>query len=67
MSPAKMGKQFGQAEYVKARAGVIIGSEFPRVSVKDLLKRSEEQADVAEMLGLVQAILDSPLEGPLIA
>ena len=50
-----------------AREAVIIGSEFPTVSVKDLLKRSEEQVDIAAMPGAVQAIIDSPLEGPLIA
>ncbi len=67
LAPAKVGKQFGQAEHLCARAAVVVGSEFPEVGVKDLLKRSEDRVDVAEMPGRVRAVLDSPPEGPHIA
>lgn len=43
-SEAKVGKQFQAAEQAGARHAVIIGTEFPEVSVKNLAERSEIKA-----------------------
>jgi len=41
LSAMKVGKQFQAAEYSGAGAAVVIGSEFPEVTVKDLKERQE--------------------------
>ncbi len=41
LSRAKMGKQFQAAEHNGATFAVIVGSEFPSVSVKTLASREE--------------------------
>jgi histidyl-tRNA synthetase len=43
-SEAKVGKQFQAAEQAGAKHAVIVGSEFPEVSVKNLAARSEIKA-----------------------
>ncbi|MCP4848795.1 MAG: histidine--tRNA ligase [Verrucomicrobiaceae bacterium] len=67
MTDNKVGKQFSQAEHAKARVAVIIGSEYPKVGVKDLAERKEEKIDSGEIINLVRAILDKTPEGPLYA
>ena len=67
MTPSKVGKQFTQAEHAKARVAVIIGSEFPEVSIKDLANRTEQTAEAGDIINIVRTILSSTPEGPLIA
>ena len=42
LAKMKMGKQFQRAEQLGARLGVVIGSEFPQLQVKNLNERTEE-------------------------
>ncbi len=65
LSPLKFNKQFQAAEAVGARVGVIIGSEFPAISVKDLHHRREVAATADTLAQTVADILAAP--GPLIA
>ena len=41
LSKQKMGKQFQRAEQLGARLGIVIGSEFPKVQLKNLNERTE--------------------------
>ena len=43
LTPAKVGKQFKQAEQARARYALVIGEEFPEISLKILSSRSEEK------------------------
>lgn len=45
LSPAKVGKQFQAAEQLGAGFAVVVGAEFPEVSLKNLKDRSEIQCD----------------------
>ena len=67
MTASKVGKQFTQAEHAKARVAVIIGSEFPEITIKDLAQRREQKAEAGEILEMVRTILATEPEGPLIA
>jgi histidyl-tRNA synthetase len=40
--PAKIGRQFQQAEALGAKYAVVVGSEWPQVRVKLLAERTEE-------------------------
>jgi len=42
LTPAKVGKQFKQAEQAGAPLALVVGSEFPELSLKILATRSEE-------------------------
>lgn len=42
LSSAKFNKQFKQAEQAKAKLAIVIGSEYPTLSVKTLATRTEE-------------------------
>ena len=42
LAPSKVGRQFQQAETVKAKYAVIIGQEWPQVRVKLLAERTEQ-------------------------
>lgn len=66
LGKAKFNKQFQSAEAVGARVGVIVGSEFPDLSVKDLATRRQVAATPGTLLVTVREMLDSP-PGPLIA
>lgn len=45
LKPAKVGKQFQEAEHLGARYAVIVGQEWPQVKLKHLATRSEESLD----------------------
>ena len=51
--PTKVGKQFGNAEQLGARAAVVIGDEYPQVTVKFLESREQEVGDVGDLAGIV--------------
>ena len=67
LSPVKVGKQFQSAEYLKAKAAVLIGSEFPSAKVKNLATRSEIETEAGGIPGAVAEILADESTGPLIA
>ncbi len=55
-SPSKVGKQFQTAEQSGARFAVVVGSEYPDLTIKDLSARSESSA-TAETLNEALAVL----------
>lgn len=63
----KVGKQFQAAENQKARLAVVFGAEYPQVAVKNLVSRSQELVAAGDLVAAVQAELQKPLAGPLIA
>ncbi len=56
LTPAKLGKQFQSAEALKARAVVIVGSEFPEVKIKVLATREETASPVAGVPDAIRAL-----------
>ena len=67
LTKIKVGKQFNNAEHLKARSAIIIGSEYPKVKVKDLLNRNEVEVEVDEIINLVEKIQQTSIEHPLIS
>lgn len=49
LAPAKVGKQFQAAEQQGASHAVLIGTEYPAVTIKDLAAREESVCDAAEL------------------
>jgi histidyl-tRNA synthetase len=49
LSPAKVAKQFQAAEQSGARHAVVVGEEFPSLTVRDLSDRSERRIAVSEI------------------
>ena len=66
LSAAKVAKQFQSAEKCGARFAIIIGEEFPRVKIKVLANRTEEECDANELVGWMLNRLTEP-DGPLLA
>jgi histidyl-tRNA synthetase len=55
LAPSKVGRQFQQAEAVKAKYAVVIGQEWPQVRVKLLAERTEQiisREDLPAVLGI---------------
>lgn len=46
---AKVGKQFQAAEQQGAAVAVVVGSEFPTVTIKNLVQRVEKTCDLADL------------------
>jgi histidyl-tRNA synthetase len=55
LSEAKVGKQFQAAEQAGARFAAVVGTEFPEVTLRDLVARNER---IVPAEGLAEAILD---------
>jgi histidyl-tRNA synthetase len=66
LSDAKVAKQFQAAEKCGARFAVIIGEEFPRVKIKILSSRAEEECDAPGLVDWITQRLTEP-DGPLLA
>lgn len=66
LTAAKFGKQFQSADAIRATVAVIIGSEYPDLSVKHLSSRREIKATPGTLLSTVAELLSGP-PGPLIA
>ncbi len=49
LADAKVGKQFQAAEQAGARFAVVVGSEYPSLTVKNLAARDEISCDVSEL------------------
>ncbi|WP_411825989.1 histidine--tRNA ligase [Luteolibacter sp. AS25] len=66
LSKMKMNKQFQAAEKSGARFAVIVGDEFPQLTIKILASRTEESCEESE---LVEWMLDRLMEadGPFLA
>jgi histidyl-tRNA synthetase len=55
LAPSKVGRQFQQAETVKAKYAIVIGQEWPQVRVKLLAERTEQiisRDDLPAVLGI---------------
>lgn len=65
LSDAKVAKQFQAAEKCGARFAVVIGQEFPRVKIKILSSRSEEECDAPGLVDWITQRLTEP-DGPLL-
>lgn len=63
----KVGKQFQAAEDRKARLAIVFGSEYPQVSVKNLISRSQTDVPATDLISHIQAVLASPTHGVLLA
>lgn len=50
LTPSKFNKQFKAAEQAKAKAALVIGDEFPEVSLKILATREEERLTVDDSI-----------------
>jgi histidyl-tRNA synthetase len=66
LAETKVAKQFQAAEKCGARFAIIIGEEFPRVKIKILSSRTEEECDAANLLKWIKQRLTEP-DGPLLA
>lgn len=66
LSNAKVAKQFQSAEKCGARFAIIIGEEFPRVKIKNLSNRTEEECDASALVGWMLQRITEP-DGPLLA
>ena len=64
LGPAKFGKQFQSAEHVGAEIAVIIGSEYPDLSVKNLSTRKEIKATPGTLLSSISSLQEP---APLLA
>ena len=53
LSPAKIAKQFQAAEQSGARHAVIVGSEFPSLTVRNLVDRSEQVVARGDLLSAI--------------
>jgi len=54
-TPAKVGKQFKQAEQLGADYAIVIGSEYPQLTLKNLRERTEETISAED--DVIQALL----------
>jgi histidyl-tRNA synthetase len=63
----KMGKQFQAAEGAKARFAIIVGSEYPTLSVKNLRTRAQSEIQAVQALEKFASLAQTPDYGNLIA
>lgn len=56
---AKVGRQFQSAEHAQARAAVVVGAEYPSITVKDLGRRSQQETTPENLVATVRAVLAS--------
>lgn len=67
LASAKFDKQFKSAEKLGAKLTVIIGSEFPTISIKNLKTREETNTTSDKLVASVRSILQAPDSKNLIA
>lgn len=64
--PAKVAKQFQNAERCGARFALVVGSEYPALKLKILSSRTEESGDAGNAADWLKDRLQQP-DGPLLA
>lgn len=67
LTPQKVGKQFQQAEGAKARFAVVVGAEFPTLTVKNLATRDQMEVPADRLLEKLDELLKAPPYRNLIA
>ena len=63
----KVGKQFQAAETAKARFAIVIGAEYPTITVKNLLNREQQEISAGGLLEKISELVSSPVYKVLIA
>lgn len=66
LSPAKVAKQFQSAERSGARFALVVGSEFPELTLKVLANRTEEKGLADQAVAWLTDRIQQP-DGPLLA
>ncbi len=66
LTPAKVAKQFKNAEKSGARFALVVGNEYPELKLKVLSSRSEESGNAANAVDWIRGRLLEP-DGPLLA
>ena len=66
-APAKVGKQFQAAEDRKARYAIVFGAEYPQLTLKDLVARTQEEIPAHSLADTLTQRLAQPPTGPLLA
>jgi len=67
LTPAKIDKQFKMAEKLGTKFAVIIGSEFPEISIKNLTTREETKTTSDNLIEALRQLLDAPDSQNLLA
>jgi len=67
LTPQKMGRQFQQAEGAKARFAVIVGAEFPTLTLKNLRTRDQMEAPAERIVEKLAELFAAPEYRNLIA
>jgi len=67
LNPAKVGKQFQAAENAKAKFAIVIGGEYPLISIKNLRTRDQSEAQADQVVDKLQSLLSVPAYGNLLA
>ncbi|MFL6588721.1 MAG: histidine--tRNA ligase [Chthoniobacterales bacterium] len=57
LAPAKVGKQFQNAEHLAARVAILFGDEWPQVAVKDLASGNQELVERDSLLARLKSLL----------
>jgi histidyl-tRNA synthetase len=63
----KVGKQFQMADAAKARFSVVIGAEFPQLTIQNMRTRDKMECTASALAEKMRELLDAPQYGPLIA
>jgi histidyl-tRNA synthetase len=63
----KVGKQFQAAEDRKARYAIVFGAEYPQLTLKDLVARTQEEIPAHSLADTLTQRLAQPPTGPLLA
>jgi histidyl-tRNA synthetase len=67
LSPSKIGKQFQTAESLNARFAVVVGAEYPLLTVKTLRTRDQMEVSAEQLPDKLAGLLSMPESGPLVA
>jgi histidyl-tRNA synthetase len=63
----KVGKQFQTADAAKARFSVVIGAEFPQVTIQNMRTRDKMECAADAVVEKIAELLKAPQHGPLLA
>jgi histidyl-tRNA synthetase len=67
LTAQKVGKQFQAAESAKARFAVVIGAEFPLITVKNLINREQQEVQAQSLAAKLTELVAQPVYSGLIA
>jgi histidyl-tRNA synthetase len=67
LTAQKVGKQFQAAESAKARFAVVIGAEFPLITVKNLINREQQEVQAQSLVAKLIELVAQPIYSGLIA